>query len=59
MIVKSAIHILGTGDRLSRLRLIAEEGKQLTNNGEEMWSCVDVDSTAGWYEVDIPEIEAE
>ena len=37
-------------------RLIADEGKILTN-GETETCCVDVDSTDGWTEVDVPEEE--
>lgn len=33
-------------------RLIADEGKLLTQDGENMTSCVDTDSTEGWYEVE-------
>lgn len=36
-------------------RLIADEGKLLTQDGENMTSCVDTDSTEGWCEVDAPE----
>lgn len=34
------------------LRLVADEGKMLTNNGEDFSSCVDADTIIGWYEVD-------
>lgn len=33
-------------------RLIADDGKLLTKDGENMTSCVDTDSTEGWYEVE-------
>lgn len=36
-----------------RYRLIADEDKLLTKDGENFTSCVDVDSTEGWEEVDI------
>lgn len=38
-------------------RLIADEGKMLTTDGETLYPCIDVDSVAGWYEVDDPEAE--
>ena len=38
-----------------KLRLIADEGKMLTTDGENLSPCVDVDDVAGWYEVDSPE----
>ena len=37
-----------------RYRLIAEEGKELTKDGENFATCIDVDSPEGWYTVDIP-----
>ena len=37
-----------------RFRLIADEGKELTKDGESFTACIDVDSTEGWYEVDQP-----
>jgi hypothetical protein len=38
-------------------RIIADEGKALTQNGEELYSCLDVASVEGWYEVDDPNYE--
>lgn len=35
-------------------RLIAEEGKILTQNGIDTTPCVDVEVTDGWYEIDEP-----
>lgn len=35
-------------------RLIADEGKALTQDGEKLFPCVDVESVEGWYEVDAP-----
>ena len=35
-----------------RFRLIADEGKELTKDGESFTTCIDVDSTEGWYEVE-------
>lgn len=37
-----------------RFRLIADEDKELTKDGENFTTCIDVDSTEGWYEVDAP-----
>lgn len=34
------------------VRLVADEGKVLTQDGENFTSCVDADSAEGWYEVD-------
>ena len=36
-------------------RLIADEGKVLTQDGVDTTTCVDVESVEGWYEVDAPD----
>ena len=36
-------------------RLIADEGKVLTQDGVDTTTCVDVVSVEGWYEVDAPD----
>ncbi len=48
-----------SGEYTEMLRLVADEGKLLTQNGIDTTPCVDVDFTDGWYEVDAPEEEAE
>jgi hypothetical protein len=35
-------------------RLVADEGKLLTLDGENTTSCADVESIEGWYEIDAP-----
>lgn len=40
-------------------RLIADEGKALTKDGVETTTCVDVESSDGWYEVDYVPVEIE
>ena len=40
-------------------RLIADEGKMLTQDGADLYPCTDVASVEGWYEVDAPEEENE
>lgn len=37
------------------VRLVADDGKVLTNDGENFTSCIDTDTANGWYEVDAPE----
>ena len=32
-------------------RLIADDGKILTTDEEIFYPCIDVDNTAGWYEI--------
>ena len=39
-------------DYTIKYRLIADEGKELTKDGENFTNCIDVDSVEGWYEVD-------
>ena len=34
-------------------RLVADEGKELTQDGVNTTCCIDVKSTEGWYEVDV------
>lgn len=43
---------------ITLLRLIADEGKLLTQNGTDTCSCVDADTSEGWYEVDDSEYYA-
>ena len=40
-------------DYTIKFRLIADEGKELTKDGENFTTCIDVDTTEGWYEVEI------
>lgn len=37
-----------------RFRLIADEDKELTKDGENFTTCIDVDDTEGWVEVGAP-----
>lgn len=39
------------GDYTEMYRLVADEGKALTNDGVNFTSCIDVASADGWYEV--------
>ena len=39
-------------DYTLRYRLIADEGKELTKDGENFTTCIDVDTTEGWYEIE-------
>lgn len=43
------------GEYTEMVRLVADEHKLLTKDGENFTSCVDTDSADGWYEVDEPE----
>lgn len=46
------------GDAVEMYRLIADEGKALTQDGVNVAPCVDVESVDGWYEVDAPDVDA-
>lgn len=37
-----------------KYRLVADEEKMLTLDGEKLYGCVDTDCADGWYEVDTP-----
>ena len=37
----------------TRYRLIADKDKKLTQNGIQFTTCIDVNSTFGWYEVEV------
>lgn len=54
-------HILykfGDGTKRSRINLVADSGKLLTNDGGvTTYTCVDVDTTDGWMEIDAPSEE--
>ena len=39
------------GEYTELLRLIADEGKLLTQNGTDTCPCVDTDTAEGWYEI--------
>lgn len=58
MQTKNVKHILGNGEELDFIRLTADEGKALTNDGGgTVWNCVDVESADGWTEIDAPEVD--
>ena len=42
------------GDYELLYRVVADEGKLVTDNGEDLYYCVDVMSADGWYEVNDP-----
>ena len=41
------------------VRLVADEGKMLTKNGEDLYLVIDQENADGWYEVDEPVREEE
>ena len=47
------------GEYTEMYRLVADEGKMLTQDGVDLYACTDVASVEGWYEVDAPEEENE
>lgn len=46
--------IKSEGEYTELFRLIADEDKMLITDGETLYSCTDVDSVEGQYEVDAP-----
>lgn len=52
------LYTYGDGTKRSRINLVADSGKLLTNDGgETVYTCVDVDSVTGWTEIDAPDEE--
>lgn len=55
MTQRPIIYTYGDGTKRSRINLVADSGKLLTNDGgETVYTCVDVDSVTGWTEIDAP-----
>lgn len=55
MIQRHIIYTYGDGTKRSRINLVADSGKLLTNDGGvTTYTCVDVDSVTGWTEIDAP-----
>ena len=55
MTQRTVIYTYGDGTKRSRINLVADSGKLLTNDGgETVYTCVDVDSVTGWTEIDAP-----
>ena len=55
MTTKNVKHIYGDGTEIAYVRLIADEGKVLTDGTNE-WNCVDVlpEDVGKWSEIDAP-----
>ena len=55
MTTKNVKHIYGDDTEIDYVRLIADEGKVLTNGTNE-WNCVDVlpEDVGKWSEIDAP-----
>ena len=47
--------VVPEGEYTTMVRLVADEGKELTQDGVNTTPCADVESADGWYEVDAPE----
>lgn len=42
-------------DYTELVRIISDEGKMVTKDGENLFPAIDVDVAKGWYEVDAPD----
>lgn len=52
---RTIIYTYGDGTKCRRINLLAGDGKLLTNDGGvTTYTCVDVDTTDGWSEIDAP-----
>lgn len=55
MTQRPIIYTYGDGTKRSRINLLAGDGKLLTTDGGvTTYTCVDVDKTDGWSEIDAP-----
>lgn len=55
MTQRTIIYTHGDGTARRRINLLAGDGKLLTNDGGvTTYTCVDVDTTDGWTEIDAP-----
>lgn len=55
MTQRPIIYTYGDGTTHRRINLLAGDGKLLTNDGGvTTYTCVDVDTTDGWTEIDAP-----
>lgn len=58
MTQRTIIYTYGDGANRRRVNLLAGDGKLLTNDGGvTTYTCVDVDTTDGWTEIDAPSEE--
>ena len=46
--------VMPEGEYTEMVRLVADENKLLTKDGENLTSCVDTETSEGWYEVEEP-----
>ena len=40
---------------IEQARIVADEGKRITTDGENLYTVIDQTTADGWYEVDTPE----
>lgn len=50
----NVIYTYGNGTTETRIRLYADQGKAVTQDGKTMYGSIDVLSADGWYEVPDP-----
>lgn len=55
MTQRPIIYTYGDGTKRRRINIVADRGKLLTNDGGvTTYTCIDVDTTDGWTEIDAP-----
>lgn len=59
MQIGTSIYKYGDGTEKAKIHLVSDAGMVLTQNGSELWNCVDVDSVDGWHEIPEPELPEE
>lgn len=59
MQTKNTTWTYGNDVVVPKIRIIAGVGKQITQDGINLYNCIDVDDANGWYEVDAPVPEEE
>lgn len=55
MQIGTSIYKFGDGSEKAKIHIVADEGMALTQDGVELWNCVDVDRIDGWHEIPKPE----
>ena len=55
MITEERLYTYGDGTTKTMIRIHADAGKAVTNDGVNAYASIDVENTDGWYEIDDPD----